>query len=54
MGYKGGQYYMTKDTVVWGDNYGECPGHQIMGIAFLLDKDNKTNPIAKVLRSYND
>jgi len=50
-GYKGGSYYMTKATPVWGDNYGECPGYHISGVAFVLDKENKTNPIAKILRS---
>jgi hypothetical protein len=50
-GYKGGVYYMNDSTPVWGDNFGEYSGLQIEGIAFVLDKDNKTNPIAKVLRS---
>lgn len=49
-GYKGGEYWMTPETLIWGDEYGEATQNYISGIAFVLDKEDKYKARAQVLR----
>jgi hypothetical protein len=49
-GYKGGTFQMNLATKIYGDNYGTAYGSGILGIRFVLDKKNPTNPRAEMIR----
>lgn len=49
-GYKGGTFHMDRETFVWADAWGECPGRAVLGVdmqdgeAVILTDEIDTDP----------